>query len=109
MQVEPVDSRGGSHQAKQLTGREYSSTHQQISGLKLGPPEQDLVFPTASPFHQETCTSFLSSSTRGQTEETRTIIPQPPELVRSQKAVKRNRILSQMKGQDKFLEKQIKR
>ena len=35
MQVEPVDSRAGSHQAKKLTVREYSHTHQQISGLKL--------------------------------------------------------------------------
>ena len=32
------------------------------------PPEQDPVFPTASPFHQEASTSLLSSSIRGQTE-----------------------------------------
>ena len=36
-------------------------------------------FPTASPSHQEACTSLLSSSIRGQTEEARTIIQRPPE------------------------------
>ena len=32
------------------------------------PPEQDPVFPTASPSHQEVSTSLLSSSIRRQTE-----------------------------------------
>ena len=31
-------------------------------------PEQDLVFPIVSPSHQETCTSLLFSSVKGQTE-----------------------------------------
>ena len=35
---------------------------------KHGPWEQDPVFPTASPSHQEGFTSFLSPSTRGQRE-----------------------------------------
>ena len=53
--------------------REHSPTHQQKIGLKTYwacpcPPEQDPVFPRASPFHQESCTSLLSSSIRGQTE-----------------------------------------
>ena len=57
----------------ETTGREHSPTHQQKIGLKTYwkwpcPPEQDPVFPTASPSHQEACTSFLSSSIRGQTE-----------------------------------------
>ena len=54
-------------------GREHSSTHQQKIGLKTYwacpcPPEQDPVFPTASPFHQESFASLLPSSIRGQTE-----------------------------------------
>ena len=44
------------------------------------PSEQDSVFPTACPSHQEACTSLLSSSIRMQTEEARTVIPQHPEL-----------------------------
>ena len=49
-------------QAKQLTGREPSPTHQQSSGLKfteLCPPEQQSALPTTSPSHQEACTSLL--------------------------------------------------
>ena len=57
----------------QTPGREHSPTHQQKIGLKIywawpGPPEQDLVLPTASPSHQEASTSLLSSSIKGQTE-----------------------------------------
>ena len=80
--TEPTDSRAGSPQAKQLTGREHNPTHQWIMGLKFFwawpyPPEQDPVFPTTSPSHQEGYTSHLASSTRGQTEEARrTTIPQ---------------------------------
>ena len=56
----------------QTTGREHSPIHQQNIGLKIYwawpcPPEQDSVFPTASPSHQEACTSLLSLSIRGQT------------------------------------------
>ena len=51
-------------------------------------PEQDSVFPTANLSHQETCTSLLSSSIRGQTEEARTTIPQPTEWkLQSQKVI----------------------
>ena len=57
----------------QTTRREHSPIHQQKIGLKTYwawpcPPEQDPVFCTASSSHQEACTSFLSSSIRGQTE-----------------------------------------
>ena len=51
------------------------------------PTEQDPVFPAASLSPQEACTSLLSSSIRRQTEEARTIVPQPPEQKQqSQKA-----------------------
>ena len=72
----------------QMTNRKGAqSTHQQATGLKINwaypcPPEQDPVFPTASPSHKEACTSLLTSSIKGQT-----IIPKPPEWKpQSQKA-----------------------
>ena len=57
----------------QNTGREHSPTHSQKTELKiywawLCPSEQDPVFPTASPSHQEAWISLLSSSIRGKTE-----------------------------------------
>ena len=73
----PADPRAMSPQAIQLPGRESSPTHLQIIGLKLYwarpcPPEQDPVFPITSPFsQQETYTSLLASSIRGQTEKAR--------------------------------------
>ena len=80
--IEPLDSRTESPQAKQLTGKEYSPSAadwiKDLLGMVL-PVEQDPVFCTASPSHQEACTSLLSSSIRGQTEEARTTIPQLPE------------------------------
>ena len=33
--TEPIDPRAGLLQAKQLLGKEYNPTHQQIIGLKL--------------------------------------------------------------------------
>ena len=46
------------------------------TGLKLYwakpcPPEQNPVFPTTNPFHQEAYTSLLGSSIRGQTERSK--------------------------------------
>ena len=76
----------------QTTGREHIPIHQQKIGLKIYwawfcPPEQDPVFPTVSPSHQEACSSLLSSSIRGQTEEARTINLQTPKWKpQSQKA-----------------------
>ena len=72
---------------------------------------QDPVFPTASPSHQEAYTSLLASSIRGQTEEARrTTVPQQLK----QKAhyrkfirMKKQKVMSQMKGQDKTPEKQL--
>ena len=71
--IEPAVSRTGLPQDKELT---RSPTHQQTIELKIYwaqpcPPEQDPVFPTVSPSHQEACKSLLSSSTRRQTEEAR--------------------------------------
>ena len=62
--IQPVG--GWVPQAKQLTGREHSLTHQQTSGLKFYwaqpcPPEQDPVLPTTSTSHQEDCTNLLDS------------------------------------------------
>ena len=39
-----------------------------LSSTRSCPPEQDPVFPTASPSHQEAYTSLLVSSIRGQTK-----------------------------------------
>ena len=63
---EPIGFRTGPPQAKRLTGREQSLTHQQTIGLKIYwawpcPPEQDLIFPIASP-SQGTCTRSLYKS-----------------------------------------------
>ena len=57
----------------QTMRRNHSPTHQQKFELKIYwawpcPPEQDSVFPTASPFHQEASSGLLFSSIRGQTE-----------------------------------------
>ena len=75
------------------TRRERSPTYQKTVGLKFYwarpcPPEKDLhSLPHSQPSHQEACTSLLSSSTRGQTEERRTTSPQSKELIpQSQKA-----------------------
>ena len=67
--IEPVEPKAGSPQVKQLPGREYNHTHQQIIGLKPYwtrpcPPEQDPVFLIDSLSHQA-YTSFLASSMKG--------------------------------------------
>ena len=55
---EPVVSKAGLLQAKQLTGREHSPTHQQTTGLKFYwalpcPSEKDPVFPISSSPHPQ--------------------------------------------------------
>ena len=55
----------------QTKEREYSHKYKQKNGLKMNwtwphPPEQDLVYSTASPSHQEASTRLISSSIRGQ-------------------------------------------
>ena len=77
--IESIDLRAGSSQVKKLPGREGNPTHQQITGLKLYwarpcPPEQDPVFPTTSPSHQEAYTSLFASSIKQKTEEARRTI-----------------------------------
>ena len=75
------------------------------------PPEQDPVLPTASPSHQEAYTSLLSSFTRGQTEEIRTTIPSASRtsitIMESYSKRKKDRIMSQIKEQDKCPGKQL--
>ena len=71
-------------------------------------PEQDLVFPTASPFHQEAYTNLLASSIREQAEETkRSIIPQVEQRTHYRKlnSLKKQKVIAQLMGQDKTLEK----
>ena len=79
--MEPIDLKAGSLQAKKLSGWEHNPTHQHTIWLKLywarpSSPEQDPVFPTIIPSHQEAYTSLLASSIRGQTEEARSTVPQ---------------------------------
>ena len=79
--IEPVDSRAGLPKAKQLPGGEHSPHPSAGNRIKVllstaCPPEQDPVFPTTSPSHQEAYKSLLASSIRGQTEEgRRTTVP----------------------------------
>ena len=71
--------------------------------------EQDLVFPFASPSHQEAYTSLLASSIRGQTEEARrTTVPQKSHY-RKLMRMEEQKVMPQMKGQDKTPEKTIKK
>ena len=107
-----MDPRPGSLQAKQQTRREHHPTHQQTIRLKLHwaqpcPPEQDPVFPP-SPSHQEAYTSLLAAPIREQTEARRTTIPQWSEQkphYRKLIRIKKHKIMSHMKGQDKTPEK----
>ena len=100
-------------EAKKLIGKKSNPTHQQINGLKLHrvrpcPPEQDLVFPTTSLSHQEAYR--LASSIRGQAEGRRTTIQQwlkPKPYHRKLISMKKQKVTSQMKGQDKTPEKQL--
>ena len=113
--MEPIDLKAGSLQAKKLSGWEHNPTHQHTIWLKLywarpSSPEQDPVFPTIIPSHQEAYTSLLASSIRGQTEEARTTVPQwlkqKPHYRKSISMLKQ-KVMSQMKGQDKTPEKQL--
>ena len=95
---------------KQLIGMGCNPTHLQtirskFNWARLG--YSKTIFPTASPFHE----SLLDSSTRGQTEWARkTRIPRLPKWKphhRKLIKMKRQRIMSEMKGQDKTPEKQL--
>ena len=112
--IESIDSRAGLPRARQLTGKEHSPTHQPTIELKFYwacpcPSEQDPVFPTTNPSLQQAYTSLLASSTRGQTEEARAKILQAERKPHHSKLIKmkRQRVMSQMKGQDKTSEKQL--
>ena len=103
-----VDPRAGMPQPKQQPGREPNPYHQQRIGLKLYwarscPPEQEPVFPTASPSHQEAC--LLASFIREQTEEARrpTVPQQLKQKPHYRKLIrmKVQKVMSQMKVQDK--------
>ena len=67
-------------------------------------------FPTASPSNQEAYTSLLASSFRGQREEARrTTIPQLEQKPHYRKLIgmKKQKVMTQMKGQGKTSEKQL--
>jgi len=82
--INPVDSRTGSCPG-QTTNREGAEPHPSADNwikIKLSmalPSRARFRFPHRQYLHQEACTSLLSSSTRGQTEETRTTILHLPE------------------------------
>ena len=61
-------------------------------------------FCTVSPSHQEACTNLLASSIRGQTEEARTTVPQQ---LKEKISMKKQKVILQMKGQDKTPGKQL--
>ena len=98
----------------QTTIREGAQpTHHQIIGLKLYwarpcSPEQDPVFPIASPSYQEAFTSLFASSIRE--EARRSTVSQWIKQKPYHKKVivmKKQKIMSQMKGQDKTPGKQL--
>ena len=110
----PVDPKTGPPQGKRPTEREHNPTHQWRIGLRFYwarpcPSQQDSVVPITSPSHQETYRGLLTSSTRGQTEEARkATIPQqlePKPHHRKLTTMKKQKVLFQMKGQDKTPEK----
>ena len=67
-------------------------------------------FPITSPSHKEAYTSLLDSSFREQTEAKRNTIPQrlkQKPYYRKLITMKKQKVTSQMKGQDKIQEKQL--
>ena len=70
-----------------------------------------LVFPTTGSSHQEAYTRLLASAITGQTEEARrTTVPQwlkQKPHYRKLITMKKRKVTSQMKGQDKTPEKQL--
>ena len=82
------------------------------------PPEQDPVFPTTSPFHQEDYTSLLAASIRGQASKKGCSIRSskknhnPTEArtklhYRKLIRMKKEKVTPQMKRQDKTPERQL--
>ena len=92
----------------QKANREHNPIHQQIIGLMLkqGPAHQSKTqFFPPHPSHQEAYTRLFASCTRRQTEEARrTTISQWPEWkphYRKLIRIRKQRVMSQMKGEDK--------
>ena len=113
---EPVSSSAGSPQAKQLTRRELSPTHQQTSGLKFYRALPTRATPNST-HHQSLPSGSLHKPLR---------YPHPPEdrqekqeelqscslwnenhIHRKTDKMKRQRTMYQMKEQDKTPEKQL--
>ena len=77
---------------------------------KALPKEQDPVFPINSPSHQEAYTGLLALAIRRQTEEARSTVSQQLKQKPSYRKLimmKKQKVMSQMKGQDKIPEKQL--
>ena len=98
---------------RQLTGRGHNLIHRQLesSFTQRGPAHPSKTqFPRHHCSHQEAYTSLLGSSTRGQTKDTRTTSPRLPERKPHPSKLiimKRQRVMSQITGQDKTPEKQL--
>ena len=109
----PNPTQSGSPWAKQLPGRECDPLHQQIAELRFYwarpcPPEQKIAFPLASPSHQQAYTSFSASFIRRQTEAAAQSerLKQNP-YSRKLIMMKKQKVMFQMKRQDKTPEKQL--
>ena len=107
--MEPTDPRTGLPQAKNNT-RERAQPHPSENNwiLKLYwarpcPPEQDPVFPTATPSHQEAYTSLSASSIRRDRRQKKynpTVTKTKPHH-RKLTSMKKLKVMYQTKGQDK--------
>ena len=105
---EPVGSSAGSPQAKQLTGREASPTHQQTSRLKFYWALPTRATPSStSPSHQEACISLLDSliHQRADSRSKNYSLWKENHNHRKIDKMKRQRTMSQMKEQGKSPEK----
>ena len=113
--IESTDPRVRLPKAEQLTGREHNPTHRQLIGLKICrarpcPPEQDPVFSITSPSHQEVYTGLLASSGRQRADRRSKkkhclIAAKTKTYYRKLIKMKKQKVMSQMKGQDKIPEK----
>ena len=78
-------------------------------GCSQCPPEEDPVSPFFSPSHQKAYISFLASAIRGQTEEARRSTLRAAKTktdYRKLTTTKKQKVMSQVKGQNKTPEKQ---
>ena len=107
-----TEPRAGWSQAKQLPGRECNPTYQQTIGLKLYwarpcPPEQDPVFPTSSLSHQEAYTSCSLLCQRVDRRSKKNHSPTANKTKTTLISMKKQKVMSQMKRQDKTPEKPL--